>query len=173
MATPSDTPREPNGGAGTAPTPTSLPSVATDLPAGEILRKLDAAARRGKLAGFQAGDAGGAGPLFTVRDVGTPFDGEVVARLADGRLTFTTRLYRKFPAIFAAILVLSVWPGVWLMESLMNAYFPSIGEYTWWWYVPLTVLSGPPAMIGALKKSRAMLHADAVGAVEAVGKALG
>lgn len=155
--------------------PTHLPSVRTDLAPQQILRKLDAAARRGKLGGFTPGESGtgvGPAPLFTVRDIGTPFDGEVAATFAGGELAFTTRLYRRLPAIFAAILIVSVWPGVWLMESLMNVYWPSAGAYTWWWYVPLTVLTGPPAYLAAMKKSRGALHEDAVKVIESVEKAL-
>jgi hypothetical protein len=146
--------------------------VRTELAPSEILRKLDAAARRGKLGGFTPGDASGHGALFTVRDVGTPFDGEVVATLGGGELSFAARLYPKMPAVFVILLVLSVWPGWWLMESLVNVYWPSVGTYTKWWYVPLTVLSGVPAFFSALKKSRVILREDAVKVVESVEKGL-
>lgn len=171
-------PQDPSGGgASPAHTPpgTSLPNVRTTLSSDEILRKLDAAARRGKLAGFTPGSAASGEPgrpLFTVRDVGAPFDGEVVATHATGELAFHTRLFPRLPTIFAIVLIVSVWPGVVLMESLMNVYVPSLGKYTWWWYIPLTVVSGVPAMLGAMKKSRLALHDDALRVVESVDKAL-
>ncbi len=171
---PQETPDEGARSAPTTPASPHLPSVRTDLPPAEILRKLDAAARRGKLGGFTPGQPGGAGdtPLFTVRDVGTPFEGEVAATLSGGELRFTTRLYRRMPMVLVIILIVSVWPGVWLMESLMNVYWPSVGKYTWWWYLPLTIISGPPAYFGAMKRSRAVLYEDAVKVIESVEKGL-
>src|SRR5689334_1427784 len=88
-----------------------LPCLATGLGREEILRKLDGAARRGRLAGFVARSGE---DLFEVEAYSAPFEHVLVAR-ADGtepRLTFRLQTLRKMPLIFAVVVVLSLWPGL-------------------------------------------------------------
>jgi hypothetical protein len=57
--------------------------------------------------------------------------------------------------------VLCVWPGLPITDSLLVTYSRTYETWvtsgwfrTWMWYVPLTVLSGPWALVGAMRKSR-------------------
>jgi hypothetical protein len=120
-----------------------LPALATPLGRDEILRRLDAAARRGKLAGFAARSGA---DLFEVVAFSAPFEHVLVARPTGGtpaRLTFRPRMLQKMPLIFAVVLVLTLWPGLPLTHSMLVTYF---SWYRWSeaitaaWYVPLTVL---------------------------------
>jgi hypothetical protein len=143
-----------------------LPSVVTELSAEDVVKRLDVASRRGRLAGFErgAGDV-----LFTVAAHGHPFDGVVSARYvaagAGGRLTFETRMLRKLPVIFAVVLVATVWPGVHFMDQLIPGEWGWIP--TWWWYIPVTALPIPFAWRKLMARSRASI---AEAAREAVGK---
>ena len=100
-----------------------LPALTTGLGREEIVRRLDGAARRGKLAGFVARTGE---DLFEVEAYSAPFDHVLVARLAggpEGRLTFRLRMLRKLPLIYAVVLVLSLWPGLPLTHSMLVTYF--------------------------------------------------
>src|SRR5205809_7225601 len=82
-----------------------LPSLATGLGREEILRKLDGAARRGRLAGFVARSGE---DLFEVEAYSAPFEHVLVARLRGGaepRLTFHLQMLRKTPLIFTVVIV--------------------------------------------------------------------
>ncbi|HYE02632.1 MAG TPA: hypothetical protein VD963_05290 [Phycisphaerales bacterium] len=152
-----------------------LPVVVTPLGPEEIVARLDVAARRGRLAGYHPG----VGPLalFFVRDFGAPFEGTLIARLhrdaAGSALSFRARVRPLVPAIFFLVLALSVWPGVWLMESFLGL-FPGSASWPWsgWWYLPLTVVGGAWAMWTALRRSRASIAAEAVQLVRRVADEL-
>lgn len=81
---------------------------------------------------------------------------------------------RLLPGAFLAVLVLTVWPGVWLTHSLLRTYFPGYGSPdalwspTWWWYIPLTALSVPLGMRSAMGKSRRTGAAEAGKLVEKI-----
>jgi len=119
----------------------ALPDVRTSLDPTAILSRLDALARRGKLAGFTPGHGDA---LFEAACFGEPFDRVLLARAAreDGGtvLRFSTRLRRRVPAIFVAVTILTIWPGVWLTDSMLTTYFSWYTIPTWWWYIPLTVV---------------------------------
>jgi hypothetical protein len=141
-----------------SPVQANLPGLAIGLGRDEILRRLDAAARRGKLAGFAARPDG---DLFEVEAFSAPFDHVLIARLAEDRgprLAFRVRMLRKMPLIFAIVFVLTVWPGLPLTHSMLVTYF---SWYQWGagitaaWYLPLTVLPVLWWLPGAVKKSRA------------------
>src|SRR5262245_28847731 len=88
-----------------------LPGLATGLGRGEILQRLEAAAKRGKLAGFAARPGE---DLFEVEAYSAPFEHVLVARMAgdrDRRLTFRVQMLRKIPLIFAVVFVATLWPG--------------------------------------------------------------
>lgn len=155
----------------------SLPELSSPLSGVEIVAKLDAAARRGKLPGFRKPDASNVGSdvLFVITDFGTPFESILEARAtpsASGSvLGFAPKLKPTMPWIFIASLALSIWPGVWLTDSMIRTYFPS---YTWsfWgtcaWYLPLTILPTPFAISSAFKKSRASAHTEALALIDSI-----
>jgi hypothetical protein len=74
------------------------------------------------------------------------------------RVTFRLQLLRKMPFIFAVVLVLTLWPGLPLTQSMLVTYF---SRYRWSevitaaWYVPLTVLPVLWWLPRAVRKSRA------------------
>ena len=137
-----------------------LPIIFSPLSGVEILARLDGAARRGKLPGFHKGQNDS---LFHLADFGSPFesalDATAVPTGAGTSLSFELRLKPLMPWVFVACLVLSVWPGVWLTDSMLKTYF--ISWYTmsfWWtcaWYMPLTVPFVPIAILQSLRRSRA------------------
>jgi len=145
----------------------SLPLVTTSLAPTEVVRRLDACARRGKLAGFEPGVNG---ELFSVAAFGEPIDYRlcVTARQSEPaacELHFSLRVTRKLPIIFWVIAALTVWPGVWLTESMLSTYWNWYASLPTWityaWYLPLAVLPLPWLWARMLRKSRAAadLHA--------------
>ena len=150
-----------------------------------IVARLDEAARRGKLPGFSAarsgcGDGAG-GTRFTITDFGSPFESVRVATAvradSDTRLSFQVRLKPLMPVVFAAVLVVTVWPGVWLTDSLLRTYsswYMSLPDWsTYAWYLPLTVPFCPPAFLAAVRKSRAAAAMEAQELAAKVASLLG
>lgn len=144
-----------------SPAPGPLPTIPTNLDLSEILARLDTAARRGRLPGFDPHSSQGRVGGFEIRDFGHPFESALLASLAGPELCFTLRLLPRLPIIFSVILILTVWPGVWLTESFLARLGGSFWKWTWHWYIPLTVLSGLWAMHSSLKKSQASARAEA------------
>lgn len=150
-----------------------------------IVARLDEAARRGKLPGFSdarsGGGAGAGGALFTITDFGSPFESVMVATAlradSDTRLSFEVRVKPLMPAVFAAVLVVTVWPGVWLTDSLLRTYsswYMSLPDWvTYAWYLPLTAPFCPPAFLAAVRKSRAAAAMEAQELVAKVAALLG
>jgi hypothetical protein len=135
-----------------------LPVLATKLQRDEVLKKLEIAARKGKLAGFEKHD----GPeTFEVEAFSTPFDHLLLATATQDstgtRLSFRLHMLRKSPAIFAVIIVLSIWPGLPLTHSMLLTYFSWYSHVATWvtaaWYLPLTVLPFAWMIPRSLKKS--------------------
>lgn len=134
----------------------------------EVRSRLERLSKAGKLAGYASGDDG---HVATFAAFGNPFDGRVdVARTGDG-LRFDLRMSRRMPMIFAAALVLSVWPGL----PLTDAFLQGFGWYerltsgwlqTWMWYVPLAAIPAPFALLAAIRKSRASAFEHAKETVE-------
>lgn len=149
----------------------SLPGVRTALDPAKVRERLSAASRRGRLPGYQPGQSD---PLFLVAAFGHPFDGELAAnarRDASGTLLeFALRLGRRAPAVFAAALVLTVWPGVYFMDQLMIQFLPGARDAvpTAWWYLPLTVLPSPWAWALAIRKSRRSARDSAEAAIRKI-----
>lgn len=146
----------------------------------EIVSTLDAAARRGKLAGFEPG-APGTGYIFRAEAFGTPFEGWLLAHATltpttpgggpNTTLTYSRRLKPLWPWTFALVLLLSVWPGVLLTESLLAAMLPNwtwLWKTTWYWYLPLSTLGGIAGMHQALKRSRLTIAASTHEAAETI-----
>lgn len=129
----------------------SLPVVRTGLSRAEIVERLDKAARRGGLPGFEtAGDGD-----FRVAVFGKPFDRELVARVEESAgesvIRFAPRLLKKAPLILIVSVVLSVWPGIEFVDILTPAsWWP-----TWTWYLPLVIVPTVLMAPGMWKKSEA------------------
>lgn len=159
-----------------------LARVETPRSTGEVLATLDALARRGKLPGFVAGPVG-SGWLFAVDAFASPFDGQVRARVEGQdagarrtRLRFEVRLKPVWPAVFVVSMLLAIWPGVVLTESLLASFFPHTPwtwAYTWWWYMPLSIVSTPLAIREAIARSRKGAEASAQEVIGELAAALG
>jgi hypothetical protein len=147
---------------GSAGTPGArLPRVECALGANEIRARLSAASKRGRLPGFENHKSGGV--LFSVSAFGQPFDGILEARTVDGTdaattlLRFECRVARRMLLMFAAALLVTVWPGVYFMDQLMIQLAPGWREAlpaTWVWYLPLTVLPIPWLWVSVMRRTR-------------------
>lgn len=130
-----------------------LPTITSPLPPTEVVARLDRLAKRGKLPGFEKQPGGeGDGGRFICDIFGAPFDRELVTQLsatASGgcEIANQSRLRLKLPLIYAAVLIVTVWPGVWLTDSMLKIYFSWYTIETWWWYMPMCLL-----MIPAVRK---------------------
>lgn len=154
------------------PGPEPLPALAVELSPTAILSKLEEASRRGRLAGFEQGEKG---VLFKTCVFSTPFEGELLARSeptesGGTRLRFSTRMNKKLLTVFVVILLVSIWPGLPVTESLLASLVPSwrwLWSTTIWWYLPLAVIGAPWSLWVAIDRSRKEM---AVSAVEMVAK---
>ncbi|MBL8762700.1 MAG: hypothetical protein JNM07_00335 [Phycisphaerae bacterium] len=136
------------------------------------MERLDRAARRGKLAGFERGSGA---VLFSASAFGSPFDGVVEARhdAVRGILSFRWRVRPMMPWLFVLLTVVTIWPGVWLTDSLLVTYFSWYRIPTWWWYVPLSVLPLPWVARAAVQRTRASIDASARERVADIARELG
>ncbi|MCC6322343.1 MAG: hypothetical protein IT438_13010 [Phycisphaerales bacterium] len=157
-------------------TVTNLPSVRSPLAPQTIVERLDAAARRGKLPGWRSPGpaARSSGTLFELTDFARPFEHTLRAtadRYTGGTsLRFDIRPKPTLPVVYLIVLVVTVWPGVWLTNSMLRSYFTGYDWKTWMWYLPLTVPFIPLALVRAWRKSRHSAHAEAL---ELIGKVAG
>lgn len=155
-----------------------LPMLVVDSSPEQVVEKLETAARRGRMAGFERGTDG---VLFKTAAFGTPFDGELEARAGvvpsgGTRLQFATRMKQKTLWIFIVILVVSIWPGAPITKSLLASMVPSwrwLWETTYWWYLPLSIVGSPWSVWSAVKKSRLGIAESAVEMLGKVEKELG
>lgn len=158
-----------------------LPVLRTPLSVDAAVKRLDALSRQGKLAGFQSGSGGGGsvgGVVFRTEAFAEPFDRELLASVqqadANGAtFEFRLRLLPKMPLIFAVVIVLSIWPGVWLTDSMLRTYFSWYTIETWWWYLPLTILPLLWYVPSVWKKSKRMAHESALEVIAKMAKELG
>jgi len=142
---------------------------------GVLAQQARAFSKTGKLPGYRAGSSS-TGDLFSFHGFGEPWDHEVRAIADSGlggsgsggqsqggrcRVRFVARVLRKGPMIFAAISVFSIWPGAWLTDSMLKAYFPSYSWNTYLWYLPLTVLPLPWMAWRMWTRSRAAAYSHA------------
>ena len=131
-----------------------LAVIRTRLSAEEILECVGKVSQRGRLPGF-AGGRGGV--LFMATAFGRPFDRVLEARAVmrpDGtELRFTSRLMRGLLWAFIALTAVSIWPGVWLTDSLLRTYFDWYRFATWMWYLPVSVLPLPWAVRAIARRS--------------------
>lgn len=152
----------------------------TPLPPDVALQRLDEAARRGRLPGF-APQTGGDG--FRLAAFGRPFDRVVIARLEPAPhggtyVHLRTRLSWPLPLAFAIVLAGTVWPGVWLTDSMLRTYFAFYDGWvtagplaTWMWYLPLCAPL-PWAYVHLLRRSEQAARCAARDAIRRVAAEL-
>jgi len=148
----------------------------------EILIRLEKAARRGDLPGFERGGPAisGTPAAFFVDADAVPFEGMLVATAAKAEgeqagttLRLHTRLKQRMPWVFFVVLVLTAYPGVLLTESMIRTMVPGwawLWSTVWWWYFPLSVISIPLVLIPAIKKSRKIAAQSAAAASASISK---
>ncbi|MBL0922618.1 MAG: hypothetical protein IBJ10_10900 [Phycisphaerales bacterium] len=123
-----------------------IPTLRSALAPRAFVERLDVAARRGRLPGFHADPGSG---TFRVRLYGGNFDrmleGSAAGAGSGSEATLRVRLLPGMPLAFVLISLFTVWPGVWLMDSMLLTYYPPAQNWipTWWWYIPLTALPLP------------------------------
>lgn len=156
--------------------PLAFVAVRTPMSAAQVLAKAKEASKRGRLPGFEErGDRG----LFSVLAFASPLDRRLVVtdHAGDGitLLRFNLVLRPLFPLVFIVVAVTTIWPGVWITESMLESYFPGswIARYTWWWYIPLSVLPLPWAGISLWRKSSAEALASAHETIGNIAKEVG
>lgn len=135
-----------------------------DLPEGGAARLAEIArglSKAGKLPGYRVGLAS-TGELFSFHGFGEPWDYEVRVVGEGQRVEFRPRIIRKAPLIFAIICILSIWPGAWLTDSMLKAYFSGYSWNTYLWYLPLTILPIPPLAWRMWTRSKAAAREHAM-----------
>lgn len=152
-----------------------LPSLETDLAPGKVVETLESAARRGRLAGFRHGAND---THCRVRLFGWVLDRELHVEAApagaassrETRVSLRTTMLKRNPAVLIVAMLFTIWPGVWLMDSMLLTYIPSAQGWwpTWTWYLPLTILPMPWAIRAVLKRSREAATQDARKAIETI-----
>ena len=161
--------------------PQPLPALRAPLDAAAIVDRLSTASRRGKLPGFRA----------TPEDPASPFVIEVFGKYIHRRmlvsleaqpadhatvLRFRTRLRRTPIAVFWIVVVLSVWPGVALTDSLLATYFSWYPREFWVtcaWYLPLAVIPIPWMWRTIWRQSAAIADAEARESIAKIATHLG
>jgi len=147
----------------------TLEVIETKLSATEAKERMGKLSKKGKLPGFDANCQQG---LFAVAAHGTPFDSVLIFEHQEGQLTPSLKLTPMIPSIFAALLVITVWPGLPLTDGFL-ASFPwygnlmaKIGIDTWHWYLPITILPAPFMWRSAIRKSRDSAYVSAQETIE-------
>lgn len=149
------------GGEGRGEHAASAFSVAMDRVG--VVRRMRALSQRGKLPGFEETADG-----FKALAYGWVFDYDLRYRVDEGpggsTLTPALELKRKMPAIVIAVLLLSIWPGVWITDSMLATYFDWYPREFWktcLWYLPVTVLPMPWVWKTAMGRSRMLAEESA------------
>ncbi|MCA9279562.1 MAG: hypothetical protein H6815_00970 [Phycisphaeraceae bacterium] len=135
-----------------------LPSVRTSLSDSDVVERLSALSRRGKLAGYKQGGRG----LFECDAFGQPFDSSLIgSRASENTIGFSLKMKPTLPLIFWVLMVLSIWPGVWLTDSMLRTWFGWYDFNTYLWYLPLTILPLPWIYKKTMPQSRNASIAEA------------
>lgn len=139
----------------TGPNPNGLPIVECSLSPGEVMERARLMSKRGKLPGFAATSS----TQFRADAFAAPFGHtlscEIQASAQGSRLRFRATMNRRTPWIYALTLIATVWPGVWVTDSMLKTYFSWYTIPTWWWYLPLSVIPLPWVWRSFMQKSRA------------------
>lgn len=123
----------------------------------EIVSLLEKLAKKGKLPGFESQGIKDGG-LFRVDAFGVALDYDLIAHSSthsEGtELGFHLVSQRKFHIIMAISIVITIWPGMWMTDSMLRTWFTSYDFATWMWYVPLMILPLPWLWYSATQKSK-------------------
>lgn len=149
-----------------------LTDLRVSLTEQQVLERLGAAARRGKLPEYARG--GPENALFSASALGHPFDRDLLGWAepdAGGlRLRFGLRWRKKMPAIYIAAMILTVEPGRYFLDVMIP------GSWGWgsimWWYYPLTIVSIPFMWLSFVRSSRKSTMESARESHEAIGSIL-
>lgn len=145
----------------TGPNPNGFPVVESSLTPGEVMERARQMSKRGKLPGFAATSS----TQFQADAFATPFEHtlfcEIHASGQGSRLVFHATMNKRTPWIYALTLIATVWPGVWVTDSMLKTYFSWYTIPTWWWYLPLSVIPLPWMWRSFMHKSRASADASA------------
>lgn len=157
----------------TGPNPNGLPVVESSLPPVEVMERARQMSKRGKLPGFAATSS----TQFRAEAFATPFEHtlfcEIQASGQGSRLVFQATMNKRTPWIYALTLIATVWPGVWVTDSMLKTYFSWYTIPTWWWYLPLSVIPLPWMWRSFMHKSRASADASAREVIADLGTAVG
>lgn len=160
--------------------------IVSPLDSGEAMTAMERAGRRGRLPGFEKLT----GRTFRVDCDSIPFEYAIAGTIEGGTADapegagsrITLRVYRKqlMPMIFAVVLIFTVWPGVWLTDSLIATYWSAYGGWsrsmpwlTYAWYLPITALPLPWIWKSLTGKSAAMARESAGVQIAALRAELG
>jgi hypothetical protein len=157
-----------------------LPRLIARCSKAQAVERLERLSRRGKLPGFRAPARDGE---FSVSAFGHPFDRVLVARGSDTAegtvLAFRLRWSLPLPTAFGALIALTIWPGVWLTDSMLSTYFDGYAAWTergwmgtWTWYLPLCAPL-PWALRSMLRRSAATSREAALRTIETIARELG
>ncbi len=152
-----DTGTETRNDAAAAPAGLGAVSLVSPKSPRAAIDACEALARAGKLPGFHRL----APTSCSSRIFGQPFDRDLIVEASEAPIgsvvRLHTRLRRKFPAIFILVAIFTVWPGVWLTDSLIQTYFTGASSWiikTWMWYLPLSIIPLPFAAKSMWRKSQ-------------------
>jgi hypothetical protein len=119
------------------------------------------AAKQGKLPGFEAGASPSA---CSVEAFGTVFDHRIhieFSPVSTGGSRATLTLVRPFkkPAIFLAVMLICIWPGYPMTDSMLRTWWGWYDTLPSWatiaWYLPLTILPMPFVWVKWTRESHA------------------
>lgn len=157
----------------TGPNPNGLPIVECPLPPGEVMERARQMSKRGKLPGFAATSSA----RFRADAFATPFEHtlscEIQATDQGSRLVFRATMNKRMPWVYALTLIVTVWPGVWVTDSMLKTYFSWYTIPTWWWYLPLSVIPLPWMWRSFMNKSRASADLSAREVIADLATAVG
>jgi len=127
--------------------PSTLPELSSPFDSPKTLAKIQALSRRGKLPNFAAKPSDSPSIGFSISAFGHPFDhilrATIVPTTTGSSITFSLTMARRVPIIMAVVILLTIWPGVWLTDSMLTTYFSGYDFATWMWYIPITVAPIP------------------------------
>ncbi|MBL8762155.1 MAG: hypothetical protein JNL50_12725 [Phycisphaerae bacterium] len=155
------------------PSPNGLARLATPLPPGEVMGRVAEMSKRGKLPGFAQSSPG----EFVAEAFATPFDHTLHCRVdaapSGATLSFSLRMNRRLPWVYVLVLAVTIWPGVWVTDSMLKTYFSWYTIPTWWWYMPITVIPIPWMWRSFMRKSRTGADASARELIADIAAAVG
>lgn len=153
----------------------NLPRIESPYPPRDVVDRVRTGSKRGRMPGFRDLGAGEGGMVrFAAAIFGIWWDDDLVATVrpngAGSKLELTRKRRVLIPAVILAVLVLSVWPGVLLMDTLVPSSWGWVGTHVWWWYVPLTALSNAWGWFWAMGKTGAAMQVSVAETIAAIAK---